>query len=109
MYPLPLTAISSSRWSTNNPCSEMGQEGMVCLEKVQQFQEFNSNEAISNREEDDIQKRLHSEFLACQFMLEMYRKCMTTPEEFEKRKMIDRARTADQSIHTSGFSIFTWR
>ena len=91
-YPM-LTEQARSRWSSNNPCSELAQSAVQCRENEKQHQSFGTMESVR---------------VSCDPFFERYKQCMTT-NEFEKKKLEDRKETAQQSIHTSAYSLFTWK
>ena len=88
---MSLTPISISRWTNNNPCEESGKRALLCVEQSKQ------DEVFANRTTRQ-----------CSTLFDEYKNCMSTLE-FEKKKIADRIATSQQSIHTSGFSIFTWK
>ncbi|KAL9657312.1 hypothetical protein ABK040_011532 [Willaertia magna] len=94
-----LTPTSKSRWSTNNPCSELAQQGLICEEKIKQDLQL---EIISIEKAEEIfQKK-------CNFYFMEYKNCMNS-EMFEKKKFKERLISSRENIHTSGFSMFTWK
>eukprot|EP01080_Neovahlkampfia_damariscottae_P004597 gene4597-7979_t len=77
--PPKLTKISSSTWSTNNPCSKFAQEYYVCKEKNETCEEWRKK----------------------------YKKCIG--KGYNSKKYFERIENLDKTQKTAGFTVYTWK